>query len=255
MARIGPRIERRDAVAWLTLPPEMRLLAPEHVEALGETLAGLADDPGVRVAVLAGSDGTFCDGWDPAALKRSLVDTHGLRRLGAAFQSIADTPLPLIAAVNGDALDAGLELALVCDIRIAAAGVRFGFPASRDGLLPLGGGVARLTHLAGRTAATRLLLMGDLMRAEEALTGGLVSAVRPSDGLTAEAERIAHLIAARGPIAVRYAKEVIARGMEMPLDQALRAETDLTIILQATADRAEGVRAFAEKREPEFRGE
>jgi enoyl-CoA hydratase/carnithine racemase len=140
-------------------------------------------------------------------------------------------------------------------VRLAAEGARFGFPDSVSGVPPIAGGVARLARLAGRGTALRLLLTGETIGTDEALACGLVSGVHPPGRLHAEAERLASVIASRGPIATRYAKEAVSRGTEMPLDQALRFETDLTIILQATADRAEGIRAFAEKRLPRFGGQ
>ncbi len=160
----------------------------------------------------------------------------------------------MVCAVQGDALSAGLELALACDVRIAAAGARFGFPETGMGVVPMGGGTQRLARLVGRGKALEMILTAEPIDAEAALAAGLVSAVVPGDRLAAEAEAVALRIAERGPIAVRYAKEAISRGLEMTLEQALRYENDLTIILQTTEDRAEGVRAFLEKRQPEFKG-
>jgi enoyl-CoA hydratase len=161
---------------------------------------------------------------------------------------------PVICALNGDATSAGLELALACDVRLAAQGARFTLPETAQGLIPMAGGTQRLARLVGRAHALRLLLLAEPIDAEEALRIGLVSAVFPPDNLIAEAEALAGRMASRGPIALRYAKEAVRRGLEQPLDQALRFETDLTVILQTTEDRAEGVRAFLEKREPKFKG-
>ena len=248
-------IGKHGAVRRLTLSPEHAgELTPELVAQIADAVARVADDGQARVAVLDGEHGLFTMGWSRSTVEAS-ADPALLRRLSATLQAVAETPLPVIAAIQGDAIGAGLELALACDVRLAAETARFGFPASARGLLPLGGGAARLARIAGRGAALRMLLTGELLSATEALACGLVSAVYPEDQLTAEAGRLAGVIASRGPLAVRYAKEAISRGTEMPLDQALRFETDLTVILQTTADRAEGVRAFAEKREPQFTGE
>jgi enoyl-CoA hydratase len=160
----------------------------------------------------------------------------------------------VVCAINGDAIGAGLELALACDVRIAADGATLSVPEVSLGLLPLAGGTQRLPRLIGRGKALEMILTGEPIDTQEALRVGLVSAVVPRERLLAEAEAIASRIAERGPLAVRYAKEAIARGLEMPLEQALRFETDLTIILQTTEDRAEGVRAFLEKRKAEFKG-
>lgn len=256
MAATRIAVERRGAVVRLALADAGgRDLAPDVVAGLADTLAEFADDPAVRVAVLDGAGGLFGRDWDWGAVHAANGDPVELRRLCATFQAIADTSLPLIAALDGDAVGAGLGLALVCDVRLAAAGARFGFPTSSGGLLPLGGGAARLARTAGRATALRLLLTGELLSAADALACGLVSGVYPPDRLATETERLADVIATRGPLAVRYAKEAVARGAEMPLDQALRFETDLTIILQTTVDRAEGVRAFVEKRPPSFSGQ
>lgn len=253
MTHIG--LERRGEIAWLNLREgDGHRLEEGSLSRLTSTLAALADDPTVRVVVLSGEQGVFCSGWNWDAVRPLLDEPAGPRRLSALMQQVAETPLPLIAAIAGEALGGGLELALACDVRLAAEGTRFGFPESTAGMPPLGGGASRLARLTGPGLALRLLLTGETIDADEALTRGLVSGVYPADKLSREAERLAGVIAARGPIAVRYAKEAVSRGLEMPLDQALRFETDLTIILQSTADRAEGVRAFAEKRPPRFHG-
>ena len=254
MASNGVAVHRRGAVAELWLTGRGDVILDDLLSDLVSILAALVEEPQTRVAVLAGDHRAFSRAWDRNGTQAG-PNPGNVQRVSTLFQTIAETPIPVLAMVAGDALDAGLALALVCDVRLTAETARFGFPASADGLLPLGGSAARLARIAGRAAALRMLLTGELFSAAEALACGLVSGVYPVDRLTAEAERLADVIASRGPLAVRYAKEAISRGAELPLDQALRFETDLTIILQTTADRAEGVRAFAEKREPEFSGQ
>jgi enoyl-CoA hydratase len=225
----------------------------------GALLADLADaceaievEAEVRVVVLTAEGDNFCRGWDAAVLRGE--DPGGLREQGDPFCSLAQLPRPVVCAIQGEALSAGLELALACDVRVAAEDARLGLPETKFGLVPMGGGTQRLARLVGRGKALEMILTGEPVDAREALRIGLVSAVAPRDKLLAEAEAIAARIAERGPIAVRYAKEAVSRGLEMTLEQALRYETDLTIILQTTEDRAEGVRAFLEKRKPEFKG-
>jgi enoyl-CoA hydratase/carnithine racemase len=156
--------------------------------------------------------------------------------------------------MNGDAHGAGLELALACDIRVAAEGARFSLPETQMGLLPMAGGIQRLARLVGRGRALELVLSGDEIPAEEAHAIGLVNRIAPRERVFDEAIGLAERLAERGPLATGYAKEAVNRGIDMPLEQALRFETDLTVILQTTEDRAEGVSAFIQKRKPDFKG-
>jgi len=218
-------------------------------------LAGLAracdeieSDDSVRAVILAAEGADFCRGWDDSLLAGEVGPPPD------AFGCLAELPRPVVCAVHGQALSAGLELALACDVRVAADDATFGLPETQLGLVPMGGGTQRLPRLVGRGKALEMLLTAEPVDAQEALRIGLVSAVVPRERLAAEAEAVANRIAERGPIAVRFAKEAIDRGLDMTLEQALRYETDLTVILQTTEDRAEGVRAFLEKREPEFKG-
>lgn len=249
MVAVRSHVDAGSLIARVVLTDNRRDWDEDMLAALAGDLAALADGP-ARLVLLSAEPGVLSRPWDTALV----ADAGAPARLSATMQALAETPLPVLVLLAGDVTGPALELALACDLRLAAAGARFGFPSVLDGVPPLAGGVARLSRHAGRAASLRLLLTGDLLDADAALTCGLVSAVYPPIILPEQAERLAMTIAARGPIAVRYAKETVARGSEMPLDQALRYETDLTIILQATADRAEGVRAFTEKREPNFEG-
>jgi enoyl-CoA hydratase/carnithine racemase len=158
----------------------------------------------------------------------------------------------VLAAIGGDCLEEGLELALACDVRIASANAKFRCDHVGAGRAPASGATQRLPRLAGPTLAARMILLGEEIDSGEALAAGLVSEL--AEDPQARAMELAQAIAERGPLAERYAKEALNRGLEMPLEQALRYETDLTMILQTTDDRAEGVRAFLEKRDPRFRG-
>ncbi|HZU76912.1 MAG TPA: enoyl-CoA hydratase-related protein, partial [Dehalococcoidia bacterium] len=193
----------------------------------------------------------FSLGWSQEAL--ASFRAHGEVQADP-FGCLAALPQPVIAAINGDALSAGLELALACDLRVAARGSRFALPETGDGLIPLAGGTQRLPRLIGHGRAREMVLLGRELDADTALTWGLVSAVAEDGALEAEVDRIAGVIAGRGPIAERFAKEALRDGAELPLARALRYELDLTVLLQTTEDRAEGVRAFAEKRTPGFQG-
>jgi len=251
---------KRDAIAYLELrrPEQENRIDAHLLRELAADCEALADDPQVRVVVLSGGEGSvFSLGWEPSFLAAETEGEAAARGgdvLGHAFDFLSEMPRPVICALNGDASSAGLELALACDIRLACPEARFAFPETGWGLIPMAGGTQRLARIVGRAAALEIILTAQPIDAQTALRIGLVSQIVPRDHLLAEALALAGRIAARGPIAVRYAKEAVSQGLDMSLEQALRFETDLTIILQTTEDRAEGVRAFLEKRAPEFHG-
>ncbi len=245
------------AVLRLARPESGNPIDGSFLQELDEACAAVNDAQDVRVAILTAEGDVFSSGWDPAELGAESFDPAEWRRRWEAsppFAALESMGQPVICALNGDAVSAGLELALACDVRLAADGAGFALPETSQGMLPAAGGTQRLPRLVGRGHALRLLLLAETIDAGEARRIGLVSAVHPPARLFAEAEALALRMASRGPIALRYAKEAVRRGLEQPLDQALRYETDLTILLQTTEDRAEGVRAFLEKREPKFEG-
>ncbi|MPZ24299.1 MAG: hypothetical protein GEU28_12345 [Dehalococcoidia bacterium] len=176
----------------------------------------------------------------------------GLAGAGGLVESCAAVPQPVIAAIDGPAREEGIELALACDIRFASPASVFRMGQVAQGRIPSAGGTQRLPRLAGMAVTARLILLGEEVDAERALDDGIIGAI--ANDPTTHALAAAAAIAARGPLSERLAKEAIGRGAEMPLEQALRFETDLTVILQSTEDRAEGVRAFLEKRAPRFEG-
>ena len=170
---------------------------------------------------------------------------------GDLFAAFAELPQPTIAALSGPTVNGGLELALAADIRVAAEACTIGFdPLSVE--FPRAGGLQRLTRAVGRSRATQLTMLERSIDAATALDWGLVNEV--AEDVSEAAMALARTIAARGPLAARYAKDAIQHGLEMPLAQALHYETELTILLQDTADRAEGVDAFVSKRTPQFSG-
>jgi enoyl-CoA hydratase/carnithine racemase len=224
---------------------------------LREAVERLASDSTARAVVITGLGSVFSLGWDTDVLDAgsgAAVETPRQDDLGHTFQFLADSPLPVIAAINGDALSAGLELALACDLRVASTKAKLGLPEVAGGRIPMGGGTQRLARIAGRTLALEMILTAEPIDAMEALESGLVSALRLPGEVLDGACQLATSIAQRGPLAVRLAKEAVLRGLDMTIEQGLRFETDLTILLQTTADRAEGVSAFKERRSPEFHG-
>jgi enoyl-CoA hydratase len=232
------------AIIRLGRPARGNPIDVAFLDELDAAATSISDDPAVSVVQLGADGDVFSNGWSgpPTPSDRS------------PFRSLELLPQPVIAVVSGDAIGAGLELALACDVRLTHAGARFATPLAEEAPAWFGG-TQRLPRLIGRARAAEMLLLGDPITAETALSWGLVNYVgadRPN--LADEADRLSRVIASRGPLALRYAKEAISRGLDMPLDQALRYETDLTVILQTTTDRAEGVRAFLDKRDPRFRG-
>ena len=223
----------------------------DALEELAAAAVQVSGDTEQVYAVVVSSTGSgFAAGWSEAALSEPVVS--GLAPVGVAFDAVAAIPQPVVAALSGAVESAGLELALACDIRIAGESARFAMPETELGMVPRGGGTQRLPRAIGRAQALRLLLTGETIDAAEALRIGLVSSVAADAELGAAADAVARTIASRGPIATRLAKEAVHRGSEVPLAQGLQTELDLTVILQTTADRAEGVQAFIEKRAPQF---
>jgi enoyl-CoA hydratase len=247
------RLERQGPVAALVLESEdgeNRI----STECLGELRAccdALAGDDAVRVVTVSGMGSTFSLGWSEEFLSAAT-------RAGEApvdpFSCLVSLPQPVVAGITGPALSAGLELALTCDIRIAAENSRLGLPEVEHGLIPLAGGTQRLPRLVGRGRAAAMILLGLQVDAGTAFDWGLVNEVCPAAELPARVQRIAGVLASRGPIAERFAKEAVREGADLPLARALRYELDLSVLLQTTEDRAEGVRAFVEKRPPRFLG-
>jgi enoyl-CoA hydratase/carnithine racemase len=161
---------------------------------------------------------------------------------------------PVIAGIRGDAVGQGLELALACDIRIASDTSRFGLPQIKAGHIPRDGGTQRLSRLVGRGKALEMILTGEVVDAQEALRIGLVNKVVPNKDLMEVTMKMAQEMASKGPIALRYTKEAIYKGMDMTLEQGLRLEADLYLLIHTSKDRTEGIQAFQEKRKPKFEG-
>lgn len=217
--------------------PIARLSLDADAAALTGALLALDADAGARVLLLSG---------DWSAVGASLRDTSDDDPVAA----LAALRIPVVAWVDRDCHDEALELALAADIRLAGESAAFRMGHVREGRIPSHGGTQRLTRAVGRGQALRLLLTGETLDADEALRTGLVHDV----GVVEDAEELAAAIAGAGPIAAQYVKEAIAVSADLPLRDGMRLEADLSILLHSTADRAEGLRAFAEKRKPRFEG-
>jgi enoyl-CoA hydratase/carnithine racemase len=254
------RVERRDAVeVWIIDGEDRRnAISTAMLRDLEELLARATRDRGLRSVVISGAgDKAFCAGADLKERARMTAeDVHafhgGLRR---ALRTIEEAPQIFVAALNGAALGGGLELALACDLRIAADAAQLGLPEVSLGIIPGGGGTQRLARLVGVARAKDLILTARRIGAPEALAMGLVSQIAPPQRLLAEALALAERVARNGPIALRQAKRAIDGGLHLPLEEALDLENRLYQACLGTRDRSEALRAFAEKRAPNFTGE
>ena len=223
-----------------------------------EVCLSIREEPGVRAVIFTGAGKHFSIGraWPPQTIAGGTASEKldWLRSVQVSSFIAAIAP-PVLVAVNGDALDHGLELALSGDIRIASNSSRFGLTGIAEGRFPWDGGTQRLPRLVGPAWARDMILTSRLVTASEALSIGLVNRVVDDDELMAEAEAMAQQIAAGAPIAARYLKEAVSQGLDLTLDQGLRLETDLNVLLHGTGDRAEGIASFLERRPPQYTGE
>jgi len=253
------RYELGDGVATITLNrPEVHNAMNDLMRReLKRCFESVADDDDVRVVVVTGAGAkAFSAGADI----REFVEPQAPTRFRDArrrvdFRAVMDRCLqPIIAAIGGFAFGGGLELALACDMRIAAANATLGLTEVNLAIIPGGGGTQRLPRIVGRGKALEMILTGARIPADEALRIGLVERVVPEGQALEAATEVARTLAARAPVALRYAKEAVVKGLELPLADGLRLETDLSTLLRTTEDRVEGAKAFLEKRPPRWTG-
>ena len=248
----------RGAVSRIELDNQpLNLVTGAMMESLDAALDELARDHDVRAVVVTGA-GTraFCAGSDVKEFDglAGRVAQGKLLYEKYVYRKLAELPVPTIAAIEGDALGGGLELALCCDLRIASARARLGMPEVRLGVIPGSGGTQRLPAVVGPARAKELILVGELISAQRAEQIGLVNAVADEGQALAAATDMAQRIAQRGPVAVREAKHLIERARDLDLDAGLAAELDASDRVFASEDMREGARAFFAKRPPEFPG-
>ncbi|MDT1060861.1 enoyl-CoA hydratase-related protein [Paracoccus sp. CPCC 101403] len=233
-------------------PEKLNAMTPEMAELMVDAITRCNQDDDVRAVVLTGTGKAFCAGSDIALLD-SYATPWDFRNRTEYCDALRELRKPSIAAINGYAFGGGLEMALSCDIRIAADTARLGAPEVKLGWIGGGGMTALLAHSIGPSNAAMMVMTGDPIDAEKALAWGLVSEVYPADALHARAVEIATAIAARAPIAAETAKSNLAAAFNMPLEQAIAYERDLQTICFATEDANEGRAAFSAKRAPRFR--
>jgi E-phenylitaconyl-CoA hydratase len=251
-------VENHIATVVLNRPEAMNSVDPEMRQELYRAWERIRNDEDIRVAIITGAgEKAFCTGSD---LKKTMPTQETFAQQVFAKSSSGsliagfDTDKPLIAAVNGYAMGGGMELALACDIRIAADNAQFALSEVKIGSMPGAGGTQRLPRLVGLSDAMLMLLTGDRVDAQEALRIGLVSRVMSQAQLLSAAREIAGKIAANAPLSVRAVKRLVRQGMDMPLAHAIDVERYAFGLLYNSEDRIEGRKAFAEKRKPNYKG-
>jgi enoyl-CoA hydratase len=252
-------VERSDGVATLRLnrPRALNALDPDTLRALAAAIDAIDADATVRAAIITGSgERAFCAGADIAAMAAmGPTEGHPYARLGhEALARVDDCRVPVVAAVNGVALGGGLELALACDLVVAAERARVGLPEITLGIIPGFGGTQRLVRRAGLARTRELIYLGSMIGAADALRLGIVDRVVPGDRLTEEVAGLARALAERPPLALRQAKRATRAALETTLEAGLRLEIEAFAATFASEDRIEGLRAFLEKRSPRWKG-
>lgn len=250
----------------LNLPEKRNPISDNDlVDALCEAMLAADRDIGVRCVILTGAGSAFSSGGDVKQMKADAGPLraskphetrrnykYGIQRLPLMFQALE---VPVVAAVNGPAIGAGLDLATMCDVRVAGESAKFAESFVKLGIIPGDGGAWLLPRIVGFSRATELALTGEMIDAAEALRIGLVSHVVPDDALRAKAKEIAGKIAANPPHAVRMAKRLLREGQTADLKNILELSAAMQALAHATADNDEAINAFIEKRTPEFKGE
>lgn len=248
-------VERRDRVALIRLnrPQALNALNDRLMDELGDALLAFDRDEGIAAIVITGSDKAFAAGADIGAMKDwTYMDVFKSDYITRNWETLRRIRKPVIAAVAGFALGGGCELAMTCDIVIAADSAKFGQPEIKLGIIPGAGGTQRLPRAVGKAKAMDLVLTGRMLSADEAERAGLVSRVVPAERLLDEALAVAAQIAEFSLPAVMMAKEAVNRAYETPLSEGLLFERRLFHSLFATADQKEGMAAFVAKRKPKF---
>jgi enoyl-CoA hydratase len=251
-------LERQGRIAILTInrPEKLNALNIATRREVAEALDELREDKEIRVVILTGAgDKAFVAGADINEFAgRTAVEQRAVMKAKSIFTAAEDFPKPLIAMINGFCLGGGCELALSCDLRLASDRARFGQPEINLGIIPGGGGTQRLTRLIGEGKAMQLILTGEMIDAQEAHRLGLVNEVYPHAELREKTLELANKIAEKSPVALAMAKTAVKNAARTTLREGLDAEIDLFALCFSSEDKEEGVRAFLEKRKPDFQG-
>jgi len=251
--------EKKGRIAYVTInrPERMNAVDPDTSRELKQAFGDFRDDDELWVSILTGAgEKAFSAGADLVAMAQAFA-SGDVRAYDVPFGGITrgfQTWKPMIAAINGYCLAGGLELALCCDIRVAAEHATFGQPEPTRAIIPGAGGTQRLPRAIPQTFAMEILLTGGRIDAQTALRSGLVSHVVPLAELMAKAEEIASAVCECGPLAVRAIKEAAYRGLEMTLEEGLALEAQKSAEIFGTEDAREGPLAFSQKRKPQYKG-
>jgi enoyl-CoA hydratase len=249
-------LQKQESIAVVTFnkPESQNALTFQLASELNDICQKIYEDQEVRAVIITGKGKeSFSIGNDGVVGREPGAKGEPLSRISVA-SPVSTLPQPVIAAINGDALGQGLELALACDLRICASHARFAMDQVTKGNIPRDGGTQRLSRLVGKGKALELILTGEKIDAREALRIGLVHRVVSPDELMTTVFTAAQQIASKAPFAMRLVKEAVYQGMELTLEQGLHLEADLYFLLHTSQDRTEGIRAFREKRPPQFKG-
>ncbi len=247
-------LEKENGIATVTFnrPEAMNSLNNQTRAEFGQVMSELEVDDAVKVIILTGAGKSFVAGSDIKEFNQTTpYAAHNIKRLGQICENM---PKPVIAAVNGFCLGGGCEIAMGCDIIIASEKAKFGQTEANVGVIPGGGGTQRLPRLIGACRAKEMIFTGKIIRADEADRIGLVNKVVPMDELMTVAKEMAALIATKSPAVLKLAKETINRGMQTDLESGLAYEREMYSLSLSLEDKTEGVNAFIEKRDPEFKG-
>ena len=249
------RVERQGPVAtlWIDRQPKMNTMTVAMRNEFPGIFEGLDKDAGVRVIVIRGAGGkAFSAGGDVAEFLT--LAPADLEQWGDTLTAAERCRKPVIAAIDGFTMGAGLELAVACDFRVATLRSEFAFPEIRLGMIPGSGGTQRAMRLMGMTRAKLFMMTGQRIAAERAEAWGLITQAVANDGLDAAVDALARELAERAPLALRTLKMVLNRGADAPLETALELERKAYAWLRSTHDYEEGVKSFVEKRPPQYRG-
>lgn len=251
---VNPQVEQHIALIQINRPKELNALNRELMHELKDALQQLDANDQVRVIILTGNEKAFAAGADIKQM--SEATTMDMVRLDqfSVWDQVKKTKKPLIAAVSGFALGGGCELMMHCDLIVASETARIGQPEIKLGVMPGAGGTQRLTRSLGKALAMELVLTGRSLTAEEALKAGLINKVVPVELYLQEAIKLAMQVAENSPIAAQLAKEAVLQAFNTTLDDGLLFERKNFYLCFASEDQKEGMRAFVEKRKPEFKG-